>query len=208
MLGVASSRETVRLEAFGTTNRVPVTPEHIFLLASITKPVVATAVMQLVADGLLLLNEPLERHLPELEAPGKPYLTAWHLLTHTSGVKEIDWLTTLRQLPERAVSFEVACTEMPMFAPGASFSYSTLTFHLLAELVARLSRRPFAAYLEARIFGPLGMHDTSFDPRRKGSAWLKLKASPSRAGFPPRRRRTPLFRLRCRGPVYGAPPGT
>ena len=51
------------------------TPEHIFPLASITKPVVATAVMQLVAEGRLLLNEPLANHLPELSAPGRPEIT-------------------------------------------------------------------------------------------------------------------------------------
>lgn len=175
VLGVGTSERVLRLEAFGQVAETPLTPEHIFLLASITKPIVATAVMQLVADGLLLLNEPIERHLPELAAPGKPLITAWHLLTHTSGIKEIDWPTTLRQLPKRAVSFEIACAEMPMFAPGSSFSYSTLTFYLLAELVTRLSGRPFAEYLEARIFGPLGMSDTSFDPHRKRQRTVEVE---------------------------------
>ena len=165
VLGVASSQAVARLGAFGQTAGAPVTPGHIFLLASITKPIVATAVMQLVAEGRLLLNEPLSRHLPEIAAPGKPDLTAWHLLTHTSGIREIDWLTTLRQLPKRVMGFEAACAEPPLFAPGSSFSYSTLTFYLLAELVTRCSGTPFPAYLETRIFRPLGMRDTSFDPR-------------------------------------------
>lgn len=165
LLGVATSAEVVRLESFGQTQGRAVTTKDIFLLASITKPIVATAIMQLVADGLLLLTDPLARHLPEIAAPGKPDITAWHLLTHTSGIKEIDWLTTLRQLPERAVSFEVACAATPLFPPGTSFSYSTLTFYLLAELISRCSGVPFAEYLEARIFGPLRMGSTSFDPR-------------------------------------------
>ncbi len=167
VLGVASSQEAVRLEAFGQTAGAPVMPEHIFLLASITKPIVATAVIQLVAEGRLLLNEPLSKHLPEIAAPGRPHITAWHLLTHTSGIREIDWFTTLRQLSKRVVSFEAACAEPPLFAPGSSFSYSTLTFYLLAELITRCSGTPFAKYLETRIFKPLGMADTSFDPRDK-----------------------------------------
>lgn len=168
VLGVATASEVVRLEAFGQSGAEPLTPEHVFLLASITKPIVATTVMQLVADGRLLLDEPLGRYLPEMSGRGRPDVTARHLLTHTSGLPEIDWPTTLQQLPERAVSFEVACAETPSFLPGSSFSYSTLTFYLLAELVTRLSGRPFAEHLEARVFGPLGMTSTSFDPRGRG----------------------------------------
>lgn len=175
VLSVASAHEIVRLEAFGQSAGTPLTTDHIFLLASITKPIVATAVMQLVADGRLLLNEPLEKHLPELAVPGKPQLTSWHLLTHTSGIREIDWLTTLRQFPERVVSFEGACAEMPLFTPGSSFSYSTLTFYLLAELITRVSGLPFAAYLEMRIFRPLRMKDTSFDPRGQRSRMVEVE---------------------------------
>ena len=175
VLGVASSQAVARLEAFGQTAGVPVTPEHILLLASITKPIVATAVMQLVAEGRLLLDEPLSKHLPEIAAPGKPHITAWHLLTHTSGIREIDWFTTLRQLPKRVVGFEAACAESPLFTPGASFSYSTLTFYLLAELVTRCSGTPFAEYLETRIFRPLGMTDTSFEPRDKRTRMVAVE---------------------------------
>lgn len=175
VLGVATSSEVVKLEAFGQMNKKPVTPEHIFLLASITKPIVATAVMQLVAEGYLLLNEPLGHHLPELAGMGKPDITTRHLLTHTSGIPEIDWPTTLQELPERAVSFEVACTEMPLFLPGSSFSYSTLTFYLLAELIARCSETPFAEYLETRIFEPLGMTSTSFDPRSEQARMVEVE---------------------------------
>lgn len=175
VLGVATASEVVRLEAFGQSGGEPVTPEHVFLLASVTKPIVATAVMQLVAEGRLLLDEPLGRHLPEMSGRGRPDVTARHLLTHTSGLPEIDWPTTLQQLPERAVSFEAACSETPLFLPGSSFSYSTLTFYLLAELITRLSGRPFTDYLEARVFGPFGMASTSFDPREQRGRMVEVE---------------------------------
>ena len=73
------------------------------------------------------------------------------------------------------MSFEVACAEPPSFLPGSSFSYSTLTFYLLAELVTRLAGRPFAEYLGARVFGPLGMAGTSFDPRGQRGCLVEVE---------------------------------
>lgn len=163
VLAVANRDTLVRCEAFSSPlNQIAI--DSVFLLASITKPIVATAVLQLVENGLLDLAQPVGRYLPELAHGDHTRITTWHLLTHTSGIREIDWATTLRQRPMPAVSFDAACSLPLLFVPGSRFEYSTLSFYVLAELITRLSGMRYPQYLMERIFAPLGMHDTSFEP--------------------------------------------
>ena len=87
VLAVANGREMVRCAAFSRPGGDQVTTDHIFLLAWITKPMVATAIMQLVEDGLLFLNDPVTHYIPEFERPGKAPVSVWHLLTIRRGWK-------------------------------------------------------------------------------------------------------------------------
>jgi CubicO group peptidase (beta-lactamase class C family) len=139
-----------------------------FPLASISKPIVATAVLQLVDDGLLRLGEPLALHLPELAAadPDKADITAWHVLTHTSGLTEVDWPTALAARADAPLGFEEACRRPLAFAPGTAYLYSSLSFYLLGEVVARLGGPSLEGYLERRVFAPLGR-----DVRDARPAW-------------------------------------
>src|SRR5690348_14640805 len=95
VLAVATGREIVRCEAFTRPGGDQVTPDHIFLLASISKPIVATAIMQLVGEGRLALSDLVSWHIPEFAQPGKPPVTVWNLLTHTSGMEEAAWIDAL-----------------------------------------------------------------------------------------------------------------
>lgn len=165
VLAVADHKDVLRCEAFSSPLD-PVATDSVFLLASITKPIMGVAMMQLVEDGLLNLGQPVAHYLPAFSSGNKSAITTWHLLTHTSGIPEIDWSITLRQRPEPAVSFQVACDLPLLFTPGSRFSYSTLSFYVLAELITRLSGLSYPDYLHQRIFVPLNMIDTSFDPRR------------------------------------------
>ena len=72
--------------------------DSIFLIASITKPIVATAVMQLVEQGKLLLSAPVATYLPEFAANDKGAVTAWHLLTHSSGLEEDEFWGELQAI--------------------------------------------------------------------------------------------------------------
>ncbi len=169
VLAVANSRETVCCEAFTRPGGDIVAADTIFLLASISKPILATAVLQLAEEGQLVLSEPVARYIPELATPATSSVTAWHLLTHTSGIAEVTWPETVRQRPAVAVGLDPA-RRMPLrFVPGARFAYSTLSFYLLAELITRLGGQPYPEYLRERIFAPLAMADTSFDPRAAGA---------------------------------------
>jgi len=168
VLAVADGRDTLCCEALTRPGGDVVAPDTIFLLTSITKPILATAVLQLAEAGRLVLSEPVARYIPGWATPVTSAVTAWHLLTHTSGIAEVTWPETVRQRPAVAVGLEPACRMPLRSAPGTRFAYSTLSFYLLAELITRLGGRPYPEYLQEHIFAPLGMADTSFDPRAAG----------------------------------------
>jgi len=176
VLAVADDRQVIRCEAYSKNDMpTPASVDSIFLLASITKPIIALAIMQMMEDGLLALHQPIHHYLPDFEPSIKMPITIWNLLTHTSGMSEIEWSTALAQRPYHAVSYEVARKADLNFIPGTRFQYSTLSFYVLAELIARLSGLSYTMVLQKRIFEPLGMHDTSFDPRPKADRLVKVE---------------------------------
>ncbi|MGI8589024.1 MAG: serine hydrolase domain-containing protein [Chloroflexia bacterium] len=139
--------------------------DSIFLVASISKPIVATAVMQLVEEGRLMLNRPVADYLPEFGAVGKEQVTTWHLLTHTSGLEEQRWLLEAERTPVTSRRlYEFACQSDLHFEPGSRCEYCSLTFNILAELITRLGGLPYPDYLREHILAPLGMRDTAFQP--------------------------------------------
>jgi CubicO group peptidase (beta-lactamase class C family) len=165
ILGVATRAGTVRLEAVSSPDNPRIGTEAVCLIASITKPIVGTAVMQLVAEGRLALGAPLDAVLPELAGPGRDTVTAWHLLSHTSGLAELDVEELIERGEGSAEVLERALRLESIAAPGAAYRYVSITFDLLAEAVARLDGVPFEVALRRRVLGPLGMAATTFDPR-------------------------------------------
>ncbi len=139
--------------------------DSIYLLASITKPMLATGVMRLVQQGKLLLEKPVTAYLPEFHGGAKDTINAWNLLTHTSGLDETEWMNVRVTGPDAERScFEHACHAPVLFEPGARCSYCTLSFAVLAELITRLSGQPYWQFLRDVVFAPLGMRDTAFEP--------------------------------------------
>lgn len=165
VLGVADADDVVRLEAFPGPGAPAVSVDTVCLLASITKPIVATVVMQLVADGRLTLTEPIERVLPEAAQLGEPSISAWHLLSHTSGLADVDSLNLLLRGASHEEAVRAILTQPRVSMPGAEFRYTTATFDLLAAMIARLDGRPYPEALRERLLDPLAMPDTTFDPR-------------------------------------------
>jgi serine-type D-Ala-D-Ala carboxypeptidase len=163
-IALSSSQQLMREAFFSQSDAHRVSSESRFLIASLTKPILATAVMQLVERGLLSLAAPLPSYLPEFQGSWKDRVTTWHLLTHTSGLPEISWPVTLEALPDRAVSYQAACAANLKFRPGTEVSYSTLSFYLLAELLTRLGGQPHQHFLADHVLEPLGMRSTGFEP--------------------------------------------
>ena len=165
ILGVASAAGTIRLEAVPPKQAAPVGAGAVCLLASITKPIVATAVMRLVQEGRFSLTAPLSTWLPELAEAGRPPITSWHVLTHTTGLGDVDIEQLMLDGGDRAELLRRTLALPQEAAPGSRFRYVTCTFDLLAEAVERATGTPFDQVLRDEVLDPLAMTDTRFDPR-------------------------------------------
>ncbi|NIM47854.1 MAG: serine hydrolase [Gemmatimonadales bacterium] len=146
---------------------VPITPTTRFELASVSKPFTAFGVLLLEQAGRLSLDDDIRQHFPEFPDYGSP-ITIADLLHHTSGIS--DWVRVLPYAgrPIRT-GFEVddllrlvAHQRVLEFEPGSRWSYSNTNYALLAEMVARVTGRPFGEWMWESVFQPLGMHHTSF----------------------------------------------
>lgn len=165
---VIGTREAiVYRKAFGyralMPDKVPMTVDTIFDLASLTKVVATTtAVMQLVEKGMLRLEDPVARYWPEFKANGKRSITVRDLLTHHSGLRADLNLKARWRGYEGALRKIVA--EKPVARPGTRFIYSDINFMILGELVRRISGYALDIYCDEHIFKPLGMKETMFNP--------------------------------------------
>jgi len=167
-------------EAFGRLSPeagAPALPrDALFPIASITKPITATAVMCLVEDGLIGLNRPVQEYIPEFVGDGKQHVTVRHLLTHTSGL-EADAVQQHADQKLRKGGVPLpAENQHPVIAqrlylgydaplsqpPGVRMSYCNYNYELLGDIVRRASSRTLADFAAERIFQPLGMADTHF----------------------------------------------
>jgi CubicO group peptidase (beta-lactamase class C family) len=164
-LAVGDADGAIRSQTFASGSSID--RESLFFLASLTKPIFATAVMQLVEDGLLDLHQPLADHLPEFATPDKRTDTTWLLLTHTSAGPYIAPDIIRSERPSRRRMAEMALSAPLRFAPGTRWEYCSASYYVLAELLERLSGTIYTRYLRDRVLAPLGM-ETTFDPRRKG----------------------------------------
>lgn len=141
----------------------PMTLDTIFDLASLTKPVAtATSVMLLWQRGLVDLDAPVARYIPEFARQGKEKVTVAQLLLHTGGVAAANPLGEYDGGPEAAMERIVGCK--PIAAPGERFVYSDVGYLVLGELVRRVSGKPLNQFAADEIFRPLGMNNTGFCP--------------------------------------------
>jgi CubicO group peptidase (beta-lactamase class C family) len=165
VMGVSDAVGTLTIHAVpGPTDR-RVAADSVFFLASVTKPIVATAVMQLVDEGRLDLHASISRYVPAYSGGVRNRVTAWNVLTHTSGIPDIGLENLTRGRPTFAKQLRTVLGEMPTFEPGSRYSYASNSFYLLAAALTALTGLSFPDALRQRVLGPLGMVDTSFDPR-------------------------------------------
>jgi CubicO group peptidase (beta-lactamase class C family) len=142
----------------------PVRKDGMFLMASITKPVVYTAAMMLVERGLLNLSDPVVRYVPEFKANGKEKTLVNHLFTHTSGLPDmLDNNAELRKKHAPIQMFLDAASKetIPLFKPGTKLSYQSMGTAVVAEIVQRLTKLTTAEFLKKEIFDPLGLKSTA-----------------------------------------------
>jgi CubicO group peptidase (beta-lactamase class C family) len=141
----------------------PVTPGTIFLVASITKPMVVAASLRLLEQGRLSLDDRVVEFVPEFGNNGKKDVRVRHLMTHTSGLPDM-LKENLKLRAEKAsldVFVERICSVELLFEPGSRISYQSCGIAILGEIVKRLEGISISAYLDRFLFGPLGLPNTS-----------------------------------------------
>jgi CubicO group peptidase (beta-lactamase class C family) len=138
------------------------TPDALFLVASLTKPVVAMAALKLVEEGRLSLNDKVHEFLPAFDAANKRPITIRHLLTHTSGLP--DMLPNNRALRQSQAPLSAfvsgACAVTLDYPCGRGMQYQSMGYALLGEVIARVSGLPCGEFLKRELFAPLGLNDT------------------------------------------------
>jgi CubicO group peptidase (beta-lactamase class C family) len=140
----------------------PVGPDSLWDLASVTKPIVGLAVMSLVEQGALALDDPVAAHLPDYADTDKAALTVEQLLTHTSGIPGQQPL--YRDHPTRE-SLLAAVAALPLrFPPGENVEYSSQAFMVLGLIAERAAGRPLDELVAQRVTGPAGMRETRYRP--------------------------------------------
>src|SRR6202167_1684779 len=182
VLLVGHNGQIIRRKAYGDRALEPrhevMTLDTIFDLASLTKVIATTtAVMQLVEQGKVRLNDPVAKYLPEFAQNGKEDITLRQLLTHYSGLEPDLDLKTPWEGKETA--YRMAFAEMPEDAPGSKFSYSDINFIVLGALVERVSGETLDEYTARHIFAPLKMAHTRFLPPTAWRAGWVEKIAPT-----------------------------
>ena len=162
---VVREGEPVVRRAYGLANMedgVAATPRTNYRLASVTKQFTAAAILLLVEEGRVRLDDRARAWLPTLPAATEA-ITIRHLLTHTSGLIDYEDVippSMTAQLHDADVLTLLQSQDRTYFAPGTSYRYSNSAYALLALIVGKASGKTFATFLRERIFLPLGMNDT------------------------------------------------
>lgn len=203
---VVSRDKVLHLATHGLADRAtkrPMAPDTLFWIASMTKPVTGVAILMLQDEGKLNVADPVAKYLPEfdkLKSPsGKPAaITITQILTHTSGLGEATGPAAQRA--RTLADLVPLWLAAPMqYEPGEKWKYTQSGINAASRIVEVVSGMTFDAFVQQRIFDPLGMKDTTFYPsdaqrarlvtayaRNKGSG--VLEAVPPRADFGPRDR--------------------
>jgi CubicO group peptidase (beta-lactamase class C family) len=182
---VADKNKVLDVEAVGYADfaqKKPMRTDALFWIASQSKPITATALLTLVDDGKVKLDDPAEKYLPELrdlkvavgkgkervlKKPEHP-VTVRNLLSHTSGMpfssaKERPTLDVL-SLKDAVLSY----AETPLlFEPGSSYQYSNAGINTAGRIIEVVSGMSYESFLDKKLFGPLGMKDTTFWPDKE-----------------------------------------
>ncbi|MBW8812694.1 MAG: beta-lactamase family protein [Caulobacterales bacterium] len=142
--------------------RVPNTPQSKFQIASVSKPLTAAVILKLVERGQVDIGAPVSAYVPEY--PAGRDITIEQLLTHTSGVPDINGLPVYEDLSLRRrtpADVVAAFKDAPLqFRPGSAYAYSNSNYALLALVIERVTGQPYGEVMQRELFAPLGMVDT------------------------------------------------
>ena len=165
---VSRNGQVIYKKAFGMANlelNLPMQVDNVFWIASMGKQFTAVAILQLMEQGKLNLEDEITKFIPDYPTQGNK-ITIEHLLTHTSGIHNFSGMED----PEKKIALNCTPNEvidffknLPMrFAPGTKWEYSNSGYFLLGYIIEKITGKTYAEYLEENIFKPLGMTNSLF----------------------------------------------
>ena len=195
---VVSKDKVLHLETAGFADvaaKRPMSPDTLFWIASMTKPVTGAAILMLQDEGKLKVGDPVARHLPEFAALKTPAgapanLTIAQILTHTSGLGEASG-PAAAQAKTLADLVPIWLAAPMQYEPGERWKYTQSGINAGARIVEVVSGMTFDVFVQKRIFDPLGMTSTTFYPTdaqraRLATAYAKNKETGALDAVPPR----------------------
>jgi CubicO group peptidase (beta-lactamase class C family) len=210
-IGIVQDGKLVYARGFGVMDigkpDRPVTTQTLFHMASITKPFVATSIMQLWEHGKVDLDAPVKKYVPyfQLRDARAAAITVRQMLTHTSGMPDVDdYEWNKPQYDEGALERYVRSlsNRKLLWDPGTKFAYSNMAYEVLGDLVAKVSEQSVEDYVDVHILQPLGMASSTLllhkaDPDKLAAG--HTKATPGRMKvvkhYPYNRAHTPSSNL-------------
>ena len=177
---IAKKGKVLLSKGYGMANYeldVPNTPQTKFHLASVSKSFTAAAILMLEERGLLNVNDSLKKFIPDY--PNGDKITVHHLLTHTSGIANVNNLPDYdakSRFPQTPASLVEMFKNTPLIMqPGERYNYSNSNYNLLAYIIEKVSGKTYGEFLKENIFQPLAMKDTGHDGQAE--TLLKNRAS-------------------------------
>jgi CubicO group peptidase (beta-lactamase class C family) len=171
---LAKGGKVILAKGYGMANyelEVANTPQTKFRLGSITKQFTSMAVAQLVERGLVKIEDPITKYLPDFPKEMGDKVTVYHLLTHTSGIPSFTNFKDYQQIKMNPFSGEKLVAWLKdkqlEFTPGEQFKYNNSGYFLLGYLIEKVSGKSYEQYLKENIFEPLGMQNTGYDHNKE-----------------------------------------
>jgi len=188
---VAKDGKTIFRKAYGLADAAkgtPMTADMQLRLGSITKQFTSTAILLLVDEGKIKLDDDITRFLPDYPTKGKR-ITVENLLNHTSGIVSFTgkpgYLEHMAEDMTAAAIIDGFKNDPLDFEPGTRYKYNNSGYLLLGAIIEKVSGQSYADFLAQRIFKPLGMHDTAYEGKEHGTAIRAMGHSRSDKGFGP-----------------------
>jgi CubicO group peptidase (beta-lactamase class C family) len=192
---IVKEGKTIYRKAFGMANLefdIKMTPDNIFQIGSITKQFTAVAILQLVEQGKMNLDDDITKYIEDYPTHGHN-ITIEHLLTHTSGIKEFSKIEgrspnvgRIDHTPEELINL---FKNKPMdFKPGEKFQYNNSAYMLLGHIIEKVSGQPYPQYIQDNLLKPLNMDHSSYGSvteiiPRKASGYSKNDEGYIKAGY-------------------------
>ncbi len=165
-IAIVRGDRVVFAKGFGVANietRQPVTTEMLFRSGSVGKMLTAAVVVSLAEEGKLNLQDPIGKYLKGL-SPRLAQLTSHQLLTHTAGLIDLNAISGPSDEAALASTVRSWTDELCLFEPGKIFSYSNSGYSLVGLLIEEVSKQSYSKAMTERLFKPLGMNRTIFEP--------------------------------------------